>query len=263
MIDTIFVCGCPRSGNTLIGNLLGTLPNVIYTGELASAYFSIQVAHEAFSRIQTPFKDSYRASLIKHAMDFAERIRKSHGENNILCESTPWNVRILKKLRLVYPNALFVFMLRHYSGVIQSLRRSWLQNYPWAGPSDLERAYLWRDSNNHILNFSDDQSIYIGYDGFCASPVSALTSLREQLNKFGVQGDFDVEVLTHSYANAQSRTTIADTNSSGKMALNRISSFDKADWNIRTTSSLHDIVAKTHEGLSNRFRDIYTNPYDF
>lgn len=70
MIDMIFVCGCPRSGNTLMGELIGTLGNVTYCGELGVSYFSTQVSKEAFRRTPSSYAEAYRANLMINALDF-------------------------------------------------------------------------------------------------------------------------------------------------------------------------------------------------
>jgi hypothetical protein len=262
MIDTIFVCGCPRSGNTVIGNLLGTLPKVVYCGELATSYFSIQTSHEAFARIPSRWKNEYRASLINHALDFEDGIRRSIREKNILCDSTPWNARILNKLRATHPNALFLFVIRHFSGVIQSLRISWEKGYGWAGPSDVERAILWRDMNNYILDFDDACTLYVSYDRLCDSPRETISNLLEKLHGFNIEGAFDLTVLGDSFTNDLARPTLMKK-SNVEVTLEKISTFDPSDWDNQASLAIRNIVESTHLRLSESHPRIYHVPSNY
>lgn len=220
MIEMIFVCGCPRSGNTLMGELLGSLANVNYCGELGVSYFSTQVSQEAFRRTPGPYAEAYRANLMGNALDFLDDIRAANPQKPILCDSTPWNARILTQLQALHPTALFIYMFRHYSGVIQSLRRSWDQGYEWAGPSDDHRAQLWSDLNNRILQCQHPASIGISYDALCADPLATLDHLNTQLNHYGVSGSFDRAVLSKSHASSVARPTLATVNAQAELVIN-------------------------------------------
>ncbi|WP_082629673.1 sulfotransferase family protein [Pseudomonas paralactis] len=260
MFDPIFVCGCPRSGNSLVGELLGTSSDIVYAGELGVFYFALQVAPQAYLRTPTPFKDAYHAAIVTHAMSFAEQI-KHQNNAGVLCESTPWNVRIMDKLRVLYPNAVFVFMLRHFTGVIQSLRRSWADGYPWAGPTDSARAELWCEMNDYILEFQGDGVIAISYDALCEEPANCLTKVRKQLMRYGILADFDLSVLGVSHASTAERPTIFDATSAGKEnTLRAIRSFDPDDWCDSCVGDLSGRLLRTHALLCERFPDDYKIP---
>lgn len=253
MIDMIFVCGCPRSGNTLMGELLGTLDKVNYCGELGISYFSTQVSKEAFRRTPTPYTEAYRANLMGNALDFLDEIRSSSSEKSIICDSTPWNARILTQLQTLHPNALFIYMFRHYSGVIHSLRRSWSLGYEWAGPKDEDRAQLWNDLNNRILECSYHSSIGVNYDELCTHPVETLNSLNKKLNNYGISGSFEKSVLSKSHANSSVRPTLATLNAQAELVINPLPSEPFEPWTDSDAKPLASVLNKTYTKLLGKF----------
>jgi hypothetical protein len=253
MIDMVFVCGCPRSGNTLMGELLGTLDNVNYCGELGVSYFSTQVSKEAFRRTPSTYTEAYRANLMANALDFLDEIRSSNAEKPVICDSTPWNARILTQLQVLHPNALFIYMFRHYSGVIQSLRRSWSLGYEWAGPKDENRAQLWSDLNNRILECQHRASIGVNYDELCAHPVETLNHLNNKLNDYGLSGTFEKSVLSKSHTNNFARPTLATFSAYAELVINPLPSAFDAPWTDSDAVPLGSSLNSTYAKLLSKF----------
>ncbi|QXG35051.1 sulfotransferase [Pseudomonas viridiflava] len=253
MIDMIFVCGCPRSGNTLMGELIGTLGNVTYCGELGVSYFSTQVSKEAFRRTPSSYAEAYRANLMINALDFLNEIRSSNCAKPIICDSTPWNARILTELQTLNPNALFIYMFRHYSGVIQSLRRSWDSGYEWAGPNDEDRAQLWHNLNSRILKCRHPFSIGVNYDELCKKPEETLNHLNNSLNSYGLLGHFDKSVLSKSHASDSVRPTLANFNHRSELVIAPIQSDCAKILNDSIAPSLTSTLDNTYKSLLKKF----------
>ncbi len=77
-----------------------------------------------------------------HARRFAEEVARSQG-CEWYCDTTPWNLLVADRLAAQLPDALFVLMLRHYSGTVQSLRRSFESGFVWAGETLADSARIW------------------------------------------------------------------------------------------------------------------------
>ncbi|MDU8502181.1 sulfotransferase [Pseudomonas syringae] len=207
-MKAIFVCGCPRSGNTLIGNLLGTAPSVAYCGELGVPYFALHAAPQVFKKIPTVFKEAYLARLVSMSLSFVQEVMNEQAEESMLCDSTPWNYEIVEKLNVAFPGSLFVFVVRHFSGVIFSMRRSFESGYQWAGPTDDDRAHLWCNANERILSANVENRIILSYDSLVRQPENVVSLLAEQLQLHGIKPDFDISVLGTSFATTSPRPVI-------------------------------------------------------
>src|ERR1700683_2016969 len=128
----LFVVGAPRSGTTLIGNYLASDPSVLNLGEYGGFHLAHNVAPAALGAIPGSFRDPYLRDLVTHAQWFAEGLAMAH-EKDWYCDTTPWNILAADRIPADIPDALFVLMLRHYSGTVQSLRRSFESGFGWAG----------------------------------------------------------------------------------------------------------------------------------
>ena len=138
----LFVLGAPRSGTTLIGNYLGSGPSVLNLGEYGAFHLAHNLAPAALGAIPGPFRDPYLRDLVTHAQWFAEGLAATHGKD-WYCDTTPWNILAADRIAADIPDALFVLMLRHYSGTIQSLRRSFESGFGWAGATWADSAEVW------------------------------------------------------------------------------------------------------------------------
>jgi hypothetical protein len=131
-VRPIFVVGSPRSGTTLIGNYLGSAASVLNAGEYRALYLAhgaLPIQLSAAYRLNgmvpetwVPYRDRYVEEVRRHAAEFIERAAIEQG-CTAYCDSFPRNVLIGERLGELFPNAMFVLTLRHYTGVIQSLLR--------------------------------------------------------------------------------------------------------------------------------------------
>src|SRR5260370_4461368 len=154
----IFVLGSPRSGTTMIGNYIGSAQSVLNAGEYRAFYVAygalpIQLA-EAFSGLVPARWERHRLQYMqevqRHAAEFIVRIAEEEG-CTAFCDSYPRNLLIVTALMKVFPEALFVLTLRHYTGTIQSLLRlgtiSLLPgsepSVDWVDPTAVAAGVLW------------------------------------------------------------------------------------------------------------------------
>jgi tetratricopeptide (TPR) repeat protein len=111
----IFIVGMPRSGTSLIEQILASHEEVSGGGELATAQ---QIAHRDLrKRHQMPFFDAVRRL---HPDEFAELGRlycERNAElvraNRRFTDKTPDNFTLVGLLRLMFPNATFIHARRH------------------------------------------------------------------------------------------------------------------------------------------------------
>ncbi|MEC0665837.1 sulfotransferase [Priestia flexa] len=259
-VQPIFVLGSTRSGTTLIGNYVGSSPDVCDLGEYFSFYFSYDFLVEEHRRIPSYFKTQYLQSLQEHAASFANSITIQHGLSRY-CDSTPWNLMVAKQLADKFPNAIFILCLRHYSGVIQSYERSFKDGYLWAGENFKERAELYSKFYSNVSYLPKETTIPISYDALCLNPKETIAQLTDKLNELGIKG-FDEKSLTISHATnvLHQRPTIAKFDVNNNIQFSSISSYDSNLWNEDIEKIVYPVVEETDQLLHSLFPEVYQKP---
>jgi len=252
----VFVLGVPRSGTTLIGNYLGSAPEVENLAEYGGFYVAHSMAPSVIQRIPGYHHDAYLAELRDHARGFAERKARESGCAWYL-DHTPWNLEVAARLAADVPDALFVLMLRHYAGNILSLNR-----FDWAGDSWTDVATLWATLCGQMLYLPQDRLIVVGYDALAAEPEQTMAELTAALDKHGFPAaDLNPQVLTLSHAAiiGEPRPVIggADGTAGG---LRPIRSFEAERWSGDIHAQVWPIVADMHYELMRRFPGSYRCP---
>jgi sulfotransferase family protein len=255
----VFVVGSPRSGTTLTGAYVGSAPETANFGELSVFYFSRWIARRQYLRVPTPLKDSYLSELEQHAIEFA--LRQTHAVRaTTFCDSTPWNLRIVDYLMQVFPTAVFIVVLRHYSGVIQSLERSYRVGYRWAGPTFRQRAQLWSDMYSHLRRIPKTRIVPLGYDRLCADPNRVLHEFKTRLRIAGVPSEnLSLSVFLRSHSTIQNRPTIG-SEENGHIILKPVNSVDLNAWRSQSCLEVEQIVRDTDDFLRDVFPDDYADP---
>jgi|GEM_PF-3562435 len=250
----LFVLGSPRSGTTLLGELLGSHPDVANLEEISALYFAEHSARTAFRRVPTPVRDEYLASLVEHAVRFVDRVSARTGQR-YFCDATPWNLRIVDFLADRYPEAVFILNVRNYPGVVQSLRRSYADGWLWAGPTDRERALLWSDLYERSALLPAERVIPFSYDALCHAPARAVEYLRSALAAKGVPaGELDLRVLARSHATVEPRPTLATGGPASR--LRSIEPYSRESWTGEDEGRVGTLTARVAAMLNQRYPGI-------
>jgi hypothetical protein len=264
-IRPLLVLGTPRSGTTLIGNYVGSSPSVCNLGEYGGFFLSYHIALKEYRGVPAPYKDSYIRELQEHAKSFAYKTALESG-NFFYCDSTPWNLLVARTLASELPTATFILMLRHYSGVIQSLERSYRDGFQWATGTWAERASLWCDFYENTRYLPPNRTIPVSYDGLCSNPHSTVKALEDALVKVGLEVDkLDRTQFAKSHATNREhcRPTIGAGRNTGGVTLASISSVDLKSWNRPLMQAVFPIVKSTDRLLRDLFRGTYVTPPGF
>jgi hypothetical protein len=252
----LFVVGVPRSGTTLIGSYLGSSARALHLAEYGGFYVTHSIVPSVIGRLPGYHHDEYLAEIQEHALAFAERIAAADGKAWYL-DSTPWNLEIAAVLASAVPDALFVLMLRHYSGAILSLRQ-----LPWAGGSWEEVARLWVAMNSGISALPEDRTIAVGYEALAEEPERTLPALLAAVESHGFDtADLDARTLTLSHAAVigRPRPTIGALEGDA-VRLQPIRSLDAERWSGDIHQRVWPLVKDTHRELLRRFPGVYRCP---
>ncbi|MEP6753077.1 MAG: sulfotransferase [Candidatus Dormiibacterota bacterium] len=276
-VRPIFVVGSPRTGTTMIGNYIGSAKSVLNAGEYRALYLAFGTLplqlKGALTGLVPPAWEPYQAQYVRevqqHAAQFIVRAAESAG-CTAFCDSSPRNVLVGPTLAHLFPEALFVLTLRHYSGTIQSLQRLGTiallpGNEPgidFVDPGAVAAAVLWNRHYQAALQLPRDRTVVFGYDGFCADPDAALDRFKRALNgaRFPISElDDNVFATSHATLPGRPRAAVGHDSPSGP-TLTRIPSYDAATWSPLTEFEVDPVVSATHAELRARYPDDYGQP---
>lgn len=254
-VTPIFVVGSPRSGTSMIGYFISSSQHVADFGEYTAFYLTHKVARSQYHAVISPYKDEYLEELDRHAAQFA--FAKTRELNlHYFADATPWNLRIVDHLADKFPQAIFVLTLRHYSGVIQSLTRSYQEGRAWAGADMAARARLWSEMYAHVAHLPEDRTVALSYDAICREPTETLNAFLARLSAVGLPfDDFDRASFKNSYATTSRRPTIAAAEEAAGegFVFRSIPSFDAAQWTDEIQRQVEEHVRETDSLLGRMF----------
>ena len=276
-VRPIFVVGSPRSGTTLIGNYLGSARSVLNVGEyrplyLAFATLPVQLRSPLTGLVPQdwePHLRAYTEQVQQHAVDFVIRTTQQEGRT-AFCDSHPRNVLIAPVLARLFPDALFVLTLRHYTGTIQSLLRLGLisllpDNEPsldFVQPTAVAAAVLWDRHYQAAMSLPLERTLAFGFDRFCADPTPTLAAFKTSLARaaFPVE-ELDDSVFSESHAAipGRPRATVG-ARQGGIGSLSAIPSYDAESWLPVNELEVHPVVETTDELLRAVFPHDYASP---
>jgi Sulfotransferase family len=209
----VFVVGCPRSGTTLIGELVAACPQV-FNGEESFFLYLMSNWRRMLRPPVAPLTEQflYRASELMRQLIISETNsrRKTH-----YIDHTPWHALCLDEIWTLFGEARVVHVVRHPADVVMSLRHSYEAGFTWAGATTDDRIALWtrfiraaqpreRDSRLRVLR----------YEEICASPQREGRSLFSWLN-LPWRDDY-LQVFAKAHApNFRRPRTIAEQNEDG------------------------------------------------
>jgi Sulfotransferase family len=261
----------------MIGNYLGSARSVLNVGEyrplyLAYATLPIQLRSPLNGLVPQawePHLHDYVEQAQRHAVDFIIRATQDEGRT-AFCDSHPRNVLIAPVLRELFPDALFVLTLRHYTGTIQSLLRLGLisvlpDNEPsidFVEPTAVAAAVLWARHYQASMTLPLDRTVVFGFDQFCAHPEPTVARFKSALERAGFPvEELDDGVFSESHASAPGRPRPTVGARPGDPAhLSAIPSYESETWLPVNEVAVHPVVEGTDELLRGAFPNDYASP---
>ncbi len=217
----LIMTGFPRSGTTLLENVLASHPAIVTCEETSSLIASVQVAYKS------PLKDdprgenlTLRARLHRqlYYANMARFVRKPDAK--VVIDKTPIIGANIKYLEKIFPTKRYIFSIRHpYDVVLSNYKQDYSQNIAMASFNDIRDACV---LYNHVMTDwfevfpgETDRVCYIKYDDLVNDfePV-----IRRALAFIGVDWTDEVTrfaehsakraVRTPSYTNVRKGLTI-------------------------------------------------------
>ena len=186
VVDPIFVVGCPRSGTTLLGQCLAAHP-VLAAGDESSFISKIAFIYSYLyqgenSRRWSPLRDYIsETELLRLLRQFTDGLLGSfvdrNGQKRFL-DHTPWYVRVIPFISVMYPDAKFIHIIRDGRDVAMSLSASYGLGYRWGGMNIAQRAGLWascvQQGRLDGRELGPGRYYELSYEKLCATPKEVL-----------------------------------------------------------------------------------------
>jgi tetratricopeptide (TPR) repeat protein len=172
----IFVLGMPRSGTTLVEQLLASHPLVSAGGELD--YVRGALRRDWSRRLDRDLPEGFgklsSETLTSLAQDFARRLALVDGDARFVVDKTPGNYHVLPLLRALFPAGKIVHMTRDPMDTCFSI----LQHpFDDRSPHTCDQALLahvygrYARLMNHWRELTGDGFLTISYEELVASPT--------------------------------------------------------------------------------------------
>jgi tetratricopeptide (TPR) repeat protein len=175
----IFIVGMPRSGTTLIENILSRHENVETSGE--TNYVKYFGANLALGEIE-PTKEK----ISTFRTDYISSISKNKAKCEFVIDKMPLNFRFLPLISIAFPEGIIININRDARATCWSNYRNF---FPSAGMgytnnlSDVIQFYkAYRTTMSHWEKQLGNRILKIDYDHLVANPEDAVRELATQLN---------------------------------------------------------------------------------
>lgn len=192
--NVIFVVGCPRSGTTALGNVLGAHDALSSADEsmfLLTSWLDFDELILRNNRRNAPLLSSYTTPQ-KALNYYGEFVH--HFFNDLIAQKptaryaidhTPWNSHIFEFLNLLFPNAHYVHILRDKKSTLKSLENIYKSGALWGQEDTESREALWelmKDNAKAIRLKAPGRYHEINYSDFASNPEQSLELLLSSIN---------------------------------------------------------------------------------
>lgn len=217
-IGLVFVVGCPRSGTTLVGEVLAVNPSAL-NGEESQILYLMNTWRAMLHRA-SPLTEPFIAAVTALVKETTVEETKARGKS-IYVDHSPWHALCLPEVWDIFPHARVVHVVRNPADVVDSLRRSYLAGYRWAGATTRDRVQLWMRFVDHVESHrADPRLVEIRYEDIAADPRE---SLRRLVASIGWSWDerFLLPLATLHSGWTSSREPIGRVDVAGQLSLKR------------------------------------------
>jgi len=184
--DPIFIVGLPRSGSTLVEQILASHPEVEATRELMDVQrMADWVAAQGPAPYPAPLAGLPRAAIRQLGRDYLERTRplRRLGRDRFI-DKAPWNWLYVGLIRLMLPNARIVDVRRHPLGCgLSVFKQHFAGGFDFAYDlADIGRYYAdYVDLMAHFDAVSPGSVVRVIYEELVADTEAQVRALLDRL----------------------------------------------------------------------------------
>ena len=228
----VFVGGSPRSGTTLVQNVLDSHPEILGTPELLHLPDLFRLRSRMSSSIERGFLEFFcdDSDVDRATYEFVERLLGpivESSETRYVCEKTPSNVLVFSELHDLFPASRFVLVLRDPRAIVSSLQRvgarasgkASVQRYVTDVPAALREVRAYLAAGFAFASERPDRCLTVRYEELTTRPREVTERLCDFLELEWSESMLYPERLSHAGEDALTREGVWYVPSEFKRAL--------------------------------------------
>ena len=193
----VFVVGCPRSGTTLVGELIAAHGDV-FNGKESLFLYLLKNWEAMLQPPLAPLTTQFLAAAKRLMRDLVITETLGSGKSHYL-DHTPWHALCLEELWSVFPEAKVVHVVRHPADVVASLGHSYAAGFRWAGATVAARAQIWLDFLDAVRPYTGDERLLtLRYEDLCSRPSHEGRSIYQWIDLRWDDAKLDVFASPHA-----------------------------------------------------------------
>lgn len=203
----LFIVGMPRSGTTLIENLLGAHRGVAMGGEL-NAFSSAMMAEAARSSkpgsVHDAIRQAARCDFAAMGQRYLAAVSDYRHGNAMLTDKLPLNFLYLGLIRKALPQARIIHVERHPMDTVWSVyKHLFTHAYPFSYNLDEIAGYYiaYRRLMAHWQSLPGDNILNVSYEALIADPTAEIRRITDYCDI-----SFESECLNFYQRNTQVAT---------------------------------------------------------
>lgn len=194
----IFILGMPRSGTTLVEQILSNHSKVYGCGEINSL---VEAVNASFPEKDSKkmLKDVSQANediFLKIGKDYIKDLRKN-SESNFYTDKQPFNFKLIGFIKLSLPNAKIIHCFRNPNDNLISLFQNFFSSEAmiWSYDQIEAKKYykIYNDLMRHYNNIFDDFIYNLKYENLTNSPKDEVLKILKFCNLDFEQSCLDIK----------------------------------------------------------------------
>ena len=193
----IFICGMPRSGTTLVEQILAAHKNVSGAGELIYLQQSIRSNFIKNNEVQkdTLLEDIF-SERVKVSSDYYDLLKLHNFKNFVITDKAPQNFRWIGFIKIFFPNSKIIHCTRNPRDVCLSLYKNSFAS------TDMNWAYSQEDIAGYFNMYKDLMNFWISKiekDVYNINYEKLVSDKENEINKLlnFCELEFDSSCLNH------------------------------------------------------------------
>jgi hypothetical protein len=250
----IFVVGCPRSGTTLLGEILMSHPKLKGIDESLFLMLLWRIFSDLHQGANEKGWAPLRGFISNNEMldsigKFSDDIfyGVSCNGTRTVVDHTPWYVALIPFLNILYPDSIFIHIIRNPIDVVNSLTASFLNGYKWAGEDIETRTIIWKElvsaGKKAGKSLPNNRYMEIKFENLCQDPEKCIKTVLDFLSL--KWEDSCLIPLTKEHAGpARKNVLIGSLGKNKKFYPNKTSENQREFLNNDNISLILDIITK-------------------